>query len=240
MAEHGVFATAALWFGGYDLSTKLNAAAVEDAVEPQDDTTIADDTRSEAAGLRVVRFEGEGLFDSDNDGFLNTALTTVDVPLSFAIEGTTIGDAAKSMLAHQGSYQMGGPVGQLLKYQLSANGRGISLVHGYVMHVAEETASDDETGVQIGALSSSQTMHCALHVTAVSGTSPTLDVVVQSDDNAGFTSAVQRGAFTQASATGYEWLQIVGPQTDDYWRVSWTIGGSDTPTFTFKLVMGIV
>ena len=82
-------------------------------------------------------------------------------------------------------------------------------------------------------------MFAALHVLSASGTSPTLDVVLQSDDNSGFSSAVSRITFTQATGITSQWSTLAGAQTDDYWRASYTIGGSATPTFTFALVIGI-
>jgi hypothetical protein len=33
--------------------------------------------------------------------------------------------------------------------------------------------------------------------------------------------------------------RVAGPITDDWWRASFTVGGSATPTFTLALVMGI-
>jgi len=73
-----------------------------------------------------------------------------------------------------------------------------------------------------------------LLVTAASGTDETLDVTVQTstDDSAWRTVA----SFTQATATGAE--ELFFGELDRYVRLSWTIGGSDTPTFTFS-VLGV-
>ena len=84
-----------------------------------------------------------------------------------------------------------------------------------------------------------KSMYAALHVISVSGTSPTLDVIVQSDDNSGFTTPTNRITFSQTGAVGAEWGSVAGAVTDDYWRVSYTIGGSDTPTFAFAVTCGL-
>lgn len=64
-----------------------------------------------------------------------------------------------------------------------------------------------------------------LTVSAASGTDPTLDVILQTtaDDTA--------GSFTQKTTTGAEAKVFTGLGSLSRWR--WTIGGTDTPTFTF-------
>ena len=55
---------------------------------------------------------------------------------------------------------------------------------------------------------------------------------IQSDDNAGFSSATNRiTSFTAATARGYQWGSVAGAVTDDYWRCVYTITGTGTITF---------
>lgn len=69
-------------------------------------------------------------------------------------------------------------------------------------------------------------------VTAVSGTNPTLDVLVQDSlDGVNWTTLI---AFTQLTGTGSELKKVANPAK--FIRASWTIGGTDTPTFTFSVV----
>ena len=71
------------------------------------------------------------------------------------------------------------------------------------------------------------TLRCSLTATSVSGTSPTLDTVVQtSPDNSTWYSA---GSFSQVTAAGAERKCFA---VDRYVRFSHTIGGSSTPTVT--------
>ena len=67
--------------------------------------------------------------------------------------------------------------------------------------------------------------------------SPTLDVIIESDDNGSFSSATTRITHTQATAATSEFLSVAGAVTDDYWRASWTFGG--TGTITFAVIIGI-
>lgn len=75
-----------------------------------------------------------------------------------------------------------------------------------------------------------RTAALVLVVSARSGTNPTLDVTVQTsrDGSTWYTA----GTFTQATATGTQRKTFA---LDRYVRGSWTIGGTDTPTFTFDL-----
>jgi hypothetical protein len=93
----------------------------------------------------------------------------------------------------------------------------------------------------LGAATATQHLYGVLHVLAVSGTNPTLDVVIQSDDAEGFASGTTRGTFTQKTAVGSQFLTpVAGPVTDTHWRCTWTIGGTNTPSFTIALVVGIL
>lgn len=69
-----------------------------------------------------------------------------------------------------------------------------------------------------------------LNVTAVSGTSPTLNVVIEDSLDAGVTWNTI-GTFAQRTAAGREVINITIPFGSTV-RVSWTIGGT-TPSFTF-------
>lgn len=149
----------------------------------------------------------------------STAYTMRGVPLSFKpIEGEP-GGLAMANLADQPS----GPV-----------------IRGTLIHPSSVARTSSGTGTerQLGALSATQTMYAGLHVIAASGTTPTLDVIVQSD-TVGFASPTTRITFAQAVAKTSAWGTVAGAVTDDYWRVSYTIAGT-TPSFTFALICGIL
>lgn len=88
------------------------------------------------------------------------------------------------------------------------------------------------TGVQIGAANSTQYVYATLHLLGTAGTSIT--VVLESDDNSGFTSATTRGTFGPLTASGGNWLTpVIGPFTDTWWRYrvtsvtgTWTVAGA--------------
>jgi hypothetical protein len=76
-----------------------------------------------------------------------------------------------------------------------------------------------------------------LNVTAASGTSPTLDVVVE--DTLDGTNWNTVGTFAQRTAAGRQVIDITSPFSGRL-RVRWTIGGT-SPSFTFSVVgVGLV
>lgn len=70
-----------------------------------------------------------------------------------------------------------------------------------------------------------------LDVTAASGTTPTLDVLVE--DTLDGTNYNTIGTFAQKTTTGREVINITTPFSDKV-RYSWTVGGT-SPSFTFSI-----
>jgi len=233
-----------VWLGGYNLSGVVNALAIENSVEARDAATLLDSTRGMLAGLKVAAASLEGYFDTsgDIDQALFERVGLADAPFSFGASGAVEGDIAYSMQALQAEYSPGGSLGEVMEFSASAQpAPGDGLVRGTLMHdeAAARTATGNGNGRQLGAIAAGQKLYGALHVTAASGGTPTLDVIVESDDNAGFTSAVTRMTFAQQTAIGFEWAApIAGPVTDDWWRLVYTIGGAG-PSFTFAAILAI-
>ncbi len=96
---------------------------------------------------------------------------------------------------------------------------------------AARTASGD-TGPQPG-FGDERTLRAQLNVTAASGTSPTLDVVLE--DTLDGTNWNVIGTFAQKVALGREVVNVTIPFTD-LLRARWTVGGG-TPSFTFSVIV---
>lgn len=146
--------------------------------------------------------------------------------------------------AYASMMPVGGTVGEAARYSFTAVpatlADGHKLVRGLLEANRTVTSSTSTTGSNtLGAVASGQRLSASLHVFTLSGTSPTLDVKVQSDDNSGFSSATDRITFSQASTRSGQFAYVAGPITDTYWRVTWTIGGSSTPTVAFAVAIGI-
>lgn len=100
-----------------------------------------------------------------------------------------------------------------------------------VVASAARTASGD-SGPIIG-WAATKTIRAQLNVTAASGTSPTLDVVIE--DTLDGTNYNPIGTFAQRTAAGREVINITVPFSPTL-RIRWTVGGT-TPSFTFSLVV---
>lgn len=113
------------------------------------------------------------------------------------------------------------------------DGYDISQVfHGSSGNAITLTATSNGSVVKVG---ENKRIDVVADVTGtVSGTTPTLDLVVQSATDAAFTTPVVEATFTRATATSYSERQTVVCQ-NQYVRVVATVGGI-TPSFGGVLV----
>jgi hypothetical protein len=94
---------------------------------------------------------------------------------------------------------------------------------------AARTSSGD-SGVLAG-WGVASTLRAQLNVTAVAGTGPTLDVVLE--DTLDGTTWNVIGTFAQKTGPGREVINVTSPFTDRL-RARWTVAGT-TPSFTFAV-----
>lgn len=76
------------------------------------------------------------------------------------------------------------------------------------------------------------TLRVQLDVSAASGTSPTLNVLVEDTLDGSTWNTI--GTFAQRTAAGREVINVTSPFAKRI-RVSWTVGGT-TPSFTFSVI----
>jgi len=232
-----------VYVGGLDVSGNAKAFAAPNVTAAELDTTsFNDEWTTTIGGLKSVEWSGDLMQDHATDKvdqLVGLSTLGTAVPISLLPAGKTGGEVAYAFNATQFAYTpLESTAGELAMAKVSGNGTGTA-VRGTLMNApgTAVTATGTGTSRQVGAVTSAQTMYAALHVIEVSGTSPTLDVVVQSDTT-GFPSPTSRFVFTQATGVTSEWLPLAGAITDDYWRLSFTVGGT-TPSFKFLVVLGI-
>ena len=234
-------------FGDRNLTTSIQQINLGITREAPDNTTFNSSTRVSEAGIFSVSLDGSGLFASDGvsafDDTLDANLGVADKLVSVALEDGTVNSRAVSFLALQSEYTpMDAGVGDLHVIAFKAVGSGgILVANGNVEKALGDTTSTTaSTGSQLGILAAGQKLYSFMHVISASGTSPTLDVLVESDV-VGFGGVTTQITHTRATGATTEQKSVSGPiATDDYWRISWTIGGTDTPTFSWFQVIGIV
>lgn len=234
-----------LYVGAYDLSSSANSLSMEYSVEVKDATAFGDDTRVKAPGLLTAMANYEGFFEAGVDAVdtvLYGSVGVTDTIMTMCPTTGADGEVSYSLQGVTGTYNPlnSGTVGEMLKFSAAFESSGGQLVQGTVMKRGTVAASGDGTGYQLGAVASGEYVYGILHVTALSGTStPTITVIIESDDNGSFTSATTRLSFTAATGVTSEFLAAVaGPITDDYWRASYTISGTD-PSMDVIVLCGI-
>lgn len=227
-----------IWFHGYDISGYANALSLDYSADALDETVFGLDTRKFKGGLKTVAAGVEGFFDGTPDGALAGNIGASGKVLTLGSSGTP-GDPVYMFQAMAGKYSLGATIGEMFGFSLEAAAQG-KLIRGTLMENQSAAGSTaNGTGRQLGAVLSTQRMYAGLHVLSAAGTDETLDVVIQSDDNSGFTTPTTRITFSQATGVTSEWKELAGAVTDDYWRAIWTIGGTDTPLFDFVVSLGI-
>lgn len=226
-----------LW-DGYNLTTRLNSVVLEVSADALDDTTFGCTNRSNAPGLRTASIQIEGIYD---DSAYDTALASTIAgsdKLITVCRNSTEGALAWFLNAVHASYDpIKGNVGQLAGFSAGGVSRSYPLCRGTLLYNQSDLdQSADGDGQQLGAILSTETLYAGLHVLAIDDNAgDTIDVIIESDDNSGFTSATTRITFDQMSDIGSQFKTLTGPVTDDYWRASHTIAG-DTPAFAAVVV----
>jgi hypothetical protein len=247
MAIHGAFTSGTAWFSGYDLSGVANKLDF-DAQAADLDTTVftSAGAKTRTGGLvdTVASVDGyveygTGLEDDTLFGALAANTHVLTMTPTGADGATTY---FTSILLDD--YKTGGQVGTVLPFTASFKGRDqYGPLRGQLLLPKQVLPSGATNGTitQLGAVSATQRVYAVLHVFAVSGTSPTLDVVVKSAAAVGFSSPTTRITFAQQVAAGDVFAVPLGPGaiTDQYWRVVATVGGSATPTVTAAVAVAI-
>ncbi len=240
-----------IMYGTYDLACRARSATAPEVTVVAHDTTVLCNTNGyvdQTPALKSARWEAEVFQDFAADQVdqklgLSSPEFGSYAPLSVLPAGITTGSLAYFFQANNLEYTpLSAAVGDMAMARVAGSTRRGPVVRGQLLiPKTDYTSTDAGTAAQLGAVSASQKLYAALHVFSVSGTSPTLNVLVRSDDDSGMGSATTQITFSEETdaTTGWQWSSADGAIADDWFDVSYTIGGSDTPTFNFAVVVGI-
>jgi hypothetical protein len=232
------------WLSGYDLTGDSNQTATAIEYDALVDTRFGMRGQSRIAGLESVNTSVNGYVSfgtGEVDDVLTAGLTGAH-PLSQSPDGTE-GSVAWFWQARTFMYQVGGALGEVLPFSLSAqsgrsNGtRHPGAVRGRVLKTNAATVSATGatgTAYQLGAVPSGRYLYAALH-TFAAGT--TVTAVLESAADNTFAGATTRMTFGPITAVGGTWgTRVAGPITDTWYRLRIT---AVTGTFTLACVAGI-
>lgn len=240
-----VLANCKAYLDGYDLTGHSNKVELLYSADILDKTVFGETAKTKIAGLKNVEMNLEGFWEAGAGKIDTLAEANLGVAGKIITLCPTGGAANEPFFSFKnmlGEYSAGAAVGELFPF--SYNGQGSDsqgLIKGTVLENGAKTATANGTSRQLGAVGATQYLYAVMHVLAVSGTNPTLDMIIQCDDNAGFTSPTSKITFARATAIGSQWgTRVAGAITDDYWRASWTIGGTGGPSFTVFVGVAIL
>lgn len=246
-----ILAGVRIFSGGADLTTRANKVEVESSVEDKDCTAFDANGgmwTEYLGGLFSTNLSAAGQWEAGDSSMVDDEMWSQLGGLGgFTIlpngANTTpaTGDLAEFTYALRGQYKVGGTVGDVAPWEASLSGSW-PYVRGLLAHPpgTARTATGNGTAVTGVATTSSTRLYGVLHVLSASGTTPSLTVKIQSDDNSGFTSATDRLTFTAATARTSEIKReaAVGANADTFYRATWTISGT-TPSFLFVCAFGV-
>lgn len=248
MATPSVLKDCKVYFGGYDISGVTNALTLTREVDEVEYRAFGNACPVYLPGLETVRYELEGFASSDGtsdqeDG-MYANLSTLSLPFMACPLTGAVNEQAHFCPSMESKYSWGGTVGEMNGFTAAGISQGQPLILGRVMMTGSKATTTTGTAYELGAVTAATNyLYAQLHVFSVSGTDPTLDVIVESDDAEGFAGPATKITFAQiegASVPTAVWATpVAGPITDTWWRVKATIGGSDTPTFNFAVAIGI-
>lgn len=223
---------------GYSNQIQLAAKAVD-----LDKTTFNSNGWKERQG---------GVFDGDCsvDGFFQAGdLTMPDdmfwadlgnsqVPLTALPTGGSPGDLCYLTKVLNCEYTPGEKHGQLLAYKMASK-TNWPITRGKILHPqgTARTATGNGTAVQQVAISSSQAYYAALHILGY--TDGSITVAIQSSVDNTFASPTTVATFSAASGLGSQSARVLGPGTNTWYRVTWTITGGVTHSFLFAVSGGV-
>lgn len=191
-------------------------------------------------GLITTTCQISGSYDPEHTGIQDITPATRNATRIVTSTAAGAGTEGSPLFSHRGTFESverpTGDVGSLAMFSLSTQSSDPP-IHGYVG--APAAAYDDNgftgTGINVAGPSATESMYAVLHVYAADGTD--LEVVVQSDDNSGFTSATDRITFSTVSAVSAQWSSVAGDlSSETYWRVTATIASGD---FSFLCGFGV-
>ena len=198
-----------------------------------DGTTLADSSIVNVPGLKDTQFTMAGLFDSATgagtvlDDITSRLGSSTATATTVAPNGFTAGNSAWLLPALTVDYQVSSTVADLVPFTLNLGAGAAAGVGICLTALAAQTATGNGAS-QDNAASSANGAVAHLHITAASGSTPSMTVVIEhSTNNSTWTTL---GTFSAATAAGSQTLQISGT-VNRYVRASFTISGS-TPSFT--------
>jgi hypothetical protein len=203
-----------------DLSVESNEVMLNLEATTLESQTFGDTWAENTIGVKSGSCDIKGFLDttmtSDAAAFLQQALGPLAETATLGLVQTE-DMPAYIFQGKRAKYSFGGAHGTVAPVEVSIPSTG-KVVRGKLAKEKGNVSATGAlgTGLLLGAVSATQYLYASFHV-FTAGT--TITIVVESDDNAGFTTATTRGTFGPLTTVGGNYLTpVAGAITDTYWR----------------------
>lgn len=231
------FNDAVILADGTELTGQTNKVLIKASAVAKDATVFGNTSQVLVAGRKSFELQASGFWaaTTDADTFNNVGTARIVTVAA----STAAGEVCYTMPAVRSyNYSTGGSNEDLNSYGFTA--KSGQLVRGYVnLPLSTKTSSTNATGLQLGAISSTQTLYAFVHVTAVSGTTPDLDIVIESDSSNAFSTPITQLTLSNCNSVGSYTSSLTGANTDTWYRAKLTIAGT-SPSFTALIALAVV
>jgi hypothetical protein len=244
-----VIKNANVFYNAQDITGFLNSVAMNYESGVQENTVLGVGTRSRVAGLLDGSIDIAGYFEADSDStgdpdlsFFGEIGSATKGVISVAPDTANEGDRAYVLLCNQGSYNIGGTIGEVAPFNISLPSSG-PIMRGILGANGQKTASGNTTsGFTLPALGANDKLIASAHIIHNGGSTPTIDIIVVSDDDGTFgAGTTTRITFAQVTTTSsFQRIEVTpGVVADTDYRVEWTLGGG-SPDYNIFVVVGVV
>jgi len=220
---------------GADLSGISNQVALNLGVNTENSNAFGSDFEIFSPTLLTVGGSISGFYGPDTgdaEFFSQLGLSGV---LAAIAQASTLGSRAYIFKGTFSSNENSASHGEILKYSMDFSGAE-GPIGGTLMEASTFSSVGAGTGRQLGAVGAAQTLHAQLHVTSVTGGTPSLSAKIESDAAANFATPTDRIIFDVTTVAGAQRKSVVGAITDDWFRLNIT---AITGTFDLVLVLAI-
>jgi hypothetical protein len=224
-------------FGAYALSADHHEITMTVGAAERDGTRFGHTAECVVAGLPTLEVTGTGFVrvgPTGPDAGIRGQLGLEHVPITIMSGDPALEPAAvEFFLAEALNYKSGAAVGDLYAFSWTAKGNGVAPAAAAAVTAQDVTAQMWGTAVQ---LLPNVPVAVAVHILAVSGTTPTLDVRLESAPTSAFASMTERWFPATMTAAGAVFARVPG-STDTWWRLRCEVGGT-SPRFTVLAIIG--
>lgn len=238
-----VIKNASLFLHGQKLASNINQVDFSMDADAVETTNFASGgAREFVQGLRSTSLSTEAMLEgaAEPQASLQAVLEN-ETEAAYTVTKTyppVAGDVAWFAKVIGVTHAIQAKIGELYRASLKFANRARPCRGSVLEYNAGRTSTGNSASLTIAAVGATEKLVGTVHVVSVSGTTPTLDILIQSDADNTYGSPTTRVTVPQFTAVGSYHFVIDGAITDTEVRVNATVGGTN-PVFEYLVAIGI-